>query len=350
MLSKMKTSVVVAALMMAVSAYAKDTNVAAPAKINIAAIQASLSELPAVEIPVKASEMMKAASKEAKLETAKAILKSVLEQRPQMAIQLVASLVKASPESASQISTLALAIVPQYGNSIIRAAAVNAPPYAGEIAAAAVTAFPALQVDIVNWVSLAVPSQSEAVASAVDRQSVQNTYVRLISNALAQFNSGGNIASTKATLSNILASNPVLQNQLVQGFQEQVKQRQKAEEAAQVAAAANNGATSFERVVKEVTLTFDPITKAVVVKEKIISKVTVPIIVENGQPSADVDNAKLSQDQSGVGEETELLNTTPADFPDVAEVAVQPAQPGADNSGREEQKVIEDLLKANYNL
>jgi hypothetical protein len=200
MLSKMKTSVVVAALLLAVSAHAKDTSVAAPVKINVEAIQASLSELPAVEIPVKASKMMEAASKEAKLATAKAILESVLKQRPQMAIQLVASLVKASPETASQVATLGASVVPQYATQIIKVAAASAPAYAKDIALASCMAYPSQTENIVSLVSSVVPAARAEIVSSVSRQS---ELLRFISAALAQSGGQGGTGSIKTSTSSI---------------------------------------------------------------------------------------------------------------------------------------------------
>jgi len=215
MLSKMKTNVVVAALLLAVSAHAKDTGIAAPAKINVAAIQASFSELPAVEIPVRASELMKAASKEAKVETAKAILKSVLEQRPQMAIQLVASLVKAAPETASQIVTLGVAIVPQYATDIIRVAAATAPTFAKDIALASSMAFPSQQESIVRLVSSVVPSARGEISSSVARQFEMQ---RMISDALAQTQVSGNVQTKKVTIAQLTNQSDSIKSYLEAGI------------------------------------------------------------------------------------------------------------------------------------
>jgi len=215
MLSKMKTSVVVAALLLAVSAYAKDTSVAAPVKINIEAIQASLSELPAVEIPVKASKMLRAASKEAKLATAKAILESVLKQRPQMAIQLVASLVKASPETASQVATLGASIVPQYATQIIKVAAATAPAYAKDIALASSVAFPSQQENIVTLVSAVVPAARAEIVSSVNRQS---DLFRMISDALAQTQVSGNVQTKKVTIAQLTNDSDTIKSYLEAGI------------------------------------------------------------------------------------------------------------------------------------
>jgi|GEM_PF-1384532 len=327
MLSKMKTSVVVAALLLAVSAYAKDTNVTAPAKINVAAIQASLSELPAVEIPVKASEMMKAASKGAKLETAKAILKSVLEQRPQMAIQLVASLAKASPESASQIATLALTIVPQYGDALIRVAAVSAPQYAAEIAAAAVAAYPASKDDIAKWVALAVPSATSDVNSAVERQVTQDQFVRFVSNALSQATGGGNIKSVKETLSSIISGNTDLQQKLAQGIQDQIN------EEAKIAAiqAAQDG--KAETPVYKVTVTVIGGFVQIKREQTGVQKLSVTTN-EQGAPVASNDG-EVDTSQSKPAET--VAEVTPASFPEPSEVQAQTGEAGADNTARAEE-------------
>ena len=215
MLSKMKTSVVVAALLLAVSAHAKDTSVAAPVKINVEAIQASLSDLPAVEIPVKASKMMEAASKEAKLVTAKAILESVLKQRPQMAIQLVASLVKASPETASQVATLGATIVPQYATQIIKVAAATAPAFAKDIALASSAAFPSQQENIVALVSSVVPSARAEITSSIARSSELQ---RMISNAFAQIQTSGTVQTQKFTISDLTNRSSELQTFLENGI------------------------------------------------------------------------------------------------------------------------------------
>jgi hypothetical protein len=329
MLIKMKTSVVVAVLLLAISAHANGSGIAAPAKINVAAIKASFSELPAVEIPVKASELLSAATKETKIETAKAILKTALEQRPQMAIQLVASLAKASPESASQIATLALAIVPQYGDALIRVAAVNAPAYAAEIAAAAVAAYPASQDQITKWVSLAVPSASAAVANAVERQSTEIQYVRLITEALSQSGTGGNIKSVKETLSRIIAGDPVLQTKLAEGLQQQLNEDAKV---AAIQAAASGG--SAETPVYQVTVVVNPAGFVEIKREQIgVQKLTVTVN-DQGVPVAS-DDGVVDTTQAKPAET--VAEVTPASFPEPSEVIAQTGEAGADNTARAEE-------------
>ena len=95
----MKTSVVVAALLLAISsAQASDVRLGeVKTNVKFEAIQSSLNGLSAVEIPAKAADLVKSASKENRLETAKVILLDVLNQRPQMAVQMVASLSKVAP-------------------------------------------------------------------------------------------------------------------------------------------------------------------------------------------------------------------------------------------------------------
>jgi len=347
MLSKMKTSVVVAALLLAVSAHAKDTGIATPAKINVAVIQASLSELPAVEIPVRASELMKAASKEAKVETAKAILKSVLEQRPQMAIQLVASLAKASPESAGQISTLALAIVPQYGSAIVKAAAASAPAYAADIAASMVKAYPASQADVATWISLVVPSQSASVQASVERQSTANNYLRMISAALAQEgNAVGTILVRKETLSKIIAQDPVLQQKLVDGLQSQLDKQAEieAKKLQQQANDSNSPDGTYEKVVekKKITIQIIPGVGFTVV-ETVVSKETVTVTKSGGVATTQKATVEVPVAEQLPIPVVEVNENT--EFPDTANVEVLTGQQGTDAEGRIE-AIEEALLEA----
>jgi hypothetical protein len=188
MLSKMKTSVVVAALLLAISsAQASDVRSAEKkVSVKVEAMQASLNGLSAVEIPAKASDIVKAASKESQLETAKAVLQQVLAKRPQMAVQMVASILKAAPETASGVTSMAISIVPQFADVIIRAAAISAPGFASEIAVASAQIFPDNKSDVVNVVSLAVPASADKVANAV-----ANAPTRLTSGAAADSHATG---------------------------------------------------------------------------------------------------------------------------------------------------------------
>lgn len=196
MLSKMKTSVVVAALLLAISsAQASDVRSAdKKVSVKVEAIQSSLSGLSAVEIPSKASDIVKKASKENRLETAKVVLQQVLAKRPQMAVQMVASILKAAPETAPGVTSLAISIVPQFADVIIRAAAVSAPEFAGDIAVASSQVFPDNKSDIVTIVSVAVPASADKVANAV-----ANAPARLTSGAVADSHATGGVVVQKKT-------------------------------------------------------------------------------------------------------------------------------------------------------
>lgn len=209
MLSKMKTSVVVAALLLAISSVqASDVrSVGVKNSVKVEAIKSSLNGLSAVEIPAKASDLVKAASKEDRLGTAKAILQQVLAQRPQMAVQMVASILKAAPETASGVTSLAISIVPQFADVIIRAAAISAPAFAGEIAVASSEVFPDNKSDIVSIVSLAIPALADKVASAV-----ANAPTRLTSGAAAvNHATGGDVVQKKTGISNPFPGGAVAQ-------------------------------------------------------------------------------------------------------------------------------------------
>ncbi|HBP54869.1 MAG TPA: hypothetical protein DD687_02830, partial [Verrucomicrobiales bacterium] len=144
MLITMKTSVVVAALTLAFSSAQASEVGSAAIKSNVISedVRTSLAGLSAVEIPAKAAKIVKAASDEIRLETAKLILKEVLNQRPQLAVQMTASIARVAPETAPLVASWAAAMSPQFGEQIIRAAAVSAPEFAADIAVATTRIFP----------------------------------------------------------------------------------------------------------------------------------------------------------------------------------------------------------------
>ncbi|MBT7876146.1 MAG: hypothetical protein HN758_17085, partial [Verrucomicrobia bacterium] len=164
----MKTSVVVAALILAFSSAQASEVGSAVAKSNVISedVRSSLAGLPAVEIPAKAAKIVKAASDESRLATAKSILKEVLNHRPQLAVQMTASIVRTAPETAPFVASWAAAMVPQFSDQIIRAAAVSAPGYAADIAVAAIRIFPSSKTKIIQMVALAVPASAAKIETA----------------------------------------------------------------------------------------------------------------------------------------------------------------------------------------
>ena len=185
MLITMKTSVVVAALTLAFSSAQASEVGSAAIKSNVISedVRTSLAGLSAVEIPAKAAKIVKAASDEIRLETAKLILKEVLNQRPQLAVQMTASIVKVAPETAPSVASWAAAMVPQFSNQIIRAAAVYAPEFANQIIASTIRVFPTEAVRIMGIVALTAPQSGKSP-------------VRLTSGPIAQLAVGqGNIVT-----------------------------------------------------------------------------------------------------------------------------------------------------------
>ena len=164
----MKTSVVVAALILAFSSAQASEVGSAVAKSNVISedVRSSLAGLSAVEIPAKAAKIVKAASDESRLATAKSILKEVLNHRPQLAVQMTASIVRTAPETAPFVASWAAAMVPQFSDQIIRAAAVSAPGYAADIAVAAIRIFPSSKTKIIQMVALAVPASAAKIETA----------------------------------------------------------------------------------------------------------------------------------------------------------------------------------------
>ena len=145
MLRFKRFSVFVATLLLASSAFASQDAVS------------TINELPAIEIPAKAAELVRSAPAEKQLDLSRSILVSVLKERPQMAVQMVATLSRVAPDSAPVIAVIAASIVPQYGDVILRAAAASAPDKAEVIAATSGIFFPESQDLVVKAVSSAVP-------------------------------------------------------------------------------------------------------------------------------------------------------------------------------------------------
>ena len=164
----MKTSVVVAALILAFSSAQASEIGSAVIKSNVISedVSSSLAGLSAVEIPAKAAKIVKAASDETRLATAKLILEEVLNHRPQLAVQMTASIVRVAPETAPLVASWAAAMVPQFGDQIIRAAAVSAPEFAAEIAVASTRIFPNSKAKIIQMVALAVPAAATKIETA----------------------------------------------------------------------------------------------------------------------------------------------------------------------------------------
>ncbi|MBL6844900.1 MAG: hypothetical protein ISQ73_15790 [Verrucomicrobiae bacterium] len=160
----MKTSVVVAALTLAFSSAQASEVGSAAIKSNVISedVRTSLAGLSAVEIPAKAAKIVKSASDEIRLETAKLILKEVLNQRPQLAVQMTASIVRVAPETAPSVAPFAAAMVPQFSEQIIRAAAIMAPRFAQDIVASTVRVFPNQAKRIMSIVALAAPQSGKS--------------------------------------------------------------------------------------------------------------------------------------------------------------------------------------------
>jgi len=188
MLRFKKLSVFVAALLLASSAFASNDAVS------------SINELPAIEIPAKAAELVRTAQVDKQLHLSRAILTTVLKERPQMAVQMVATLSKVAPDSAPVLAVIAASIVPQYGDVILRAAAASAPDKAEVIAATSGIFFPDSQDLVVKAVSSAVPSQSESIAAMVE-----SLPQRFAASPVGGHNAGGGVAVSIGTLKKSIA-------------------------------------------------------------------------------------------------------------------------------------------------
>ena len=188
MLRFKRFSVFVAALLLASSAFASTEALS------------TINELPAIEIPAKAAELVRSAPAEKQLDLSRSILVTVLKERPQMAVQMVATLSKVAPDSAPVLAVIAASIVPQYGDVILRAAAASAPDKAEVIAATSGIFFPDSQDLVVKAVSSAVPAQAESVAAMVE-----SLPQRFAASPVGGHNAGGGVAASIGTLKKSIA-------------------------------------------------------------------------------------------------------------------------------------------------
>jgi len=218
MLRFKRLSVFVAALLLASSALASNDAVS------------SINELPAIEIPAKAAELVRAAPADKQLHLSRSILTTVLKQRPQMAVQMVATLCKAAPDSAPVLAVIAASIVPQYGDVILRAAAASAPDKAEVIAATSGIFFPESQDLVIKAVSSAVPSQAEGIAVMVE-----SLPQRFAASPVGGHNAGGGVAVSIGTVKKAISQvapvttivNPItkeVQNLSPSGLEQVIKQ------------------------------------------------------------------------------------------------------------------------------
>ena len=188
MLRFKRFSVFVAALLLASSAFASTEALS------------TINELPAIEIPAKAAELVRSAPAEKQLDLSRSILVTVLKERPQMAVQMVATLSKVAPDSAPVLAVIAASIVPQYGDVILRAAAASAPDKAEVIAATSGIFFPDSQDLVVKAVSSAVPAQTESIAAMVE-----SLPQRFAASPVGGHNAGGGVAVSIGTLKKSIA-------------------------------------------------------------------------------------------------------------------------------------------------
>ena len=88
----MKTSVVVAAAMLAFSSAQASKVGSAVSNSSVISedVKSSFTGLSAVEIPAQAAKIIKAAKNEDRLVTVKTVLNEALHQRPQLAVQMTA--------------------------------------------------------------------------------------------------------------------------------------------------------------------------------------------------------------------------------------------------------------------
>ena len=125
------------------------------------AINKTIIEAPAADLPIKAAEMVKQAAKKEKEAVAVAVVRAAIAKKPASAVPVVSSVVKAAPATALAVVAAATKLAPDQMEAIAVAAALAAPELADKIVAAIAEVFPKAEERVAKAVMLAVP-QSQA--------------------------------------------------------------------------------------------------------------------------------------------------------------------------------------------
>lgn len=165
-------------------------------------IQATLSSVPAAEIPAKAAELIKQTKGREQSWMTVRVVKAALDLNPAAAPALVGAICRAVPEMAALAAGTAAEHQPKQASMIARAAAAAAPAKVGKIVVAVCKAVPNDYQNIALAVNQVAPSASkeiiEAIASAIPGAKA------IINQVLSV--SGGNVPSVAYALNQINAA------------------------------------------------------------------------------------------------------------------------------------------------
>src|SRR5437867_2787906 len=133
---------------------------------EVSAINKTIKEAPAADLPVKAAEMVTQSAKKEKEAVAVAVVRAAIAKKPASAVSVVSSVIKAAPATAPAVATAAARLAPDQVEAIAVAAALAAPELADKVVAAIIDVNPKMAEQVAQAVMKAVP---QAQAKLRDR-------------------------------------------------------------------------------------------------------------------------------------------------------------------------------------
>jgi len=124
---------------------------------EVSAINKTIKEAPAADLPVKAAEMVTQSAKKEKEAVAVAVVRAAIAKKPASAVSVVSSVIKAAPSTAPAVAAAAAKLAPDQVEAIAVAAALAAPELADKIVAAITDVYPKAEERVAKAVMLAVP-------------------------------------------------------------------------------------------------------------------------------------------------------------------------------------------------
>ena len=124
---------------------------------EVSAINKTITEAPAADLPARAAEMVTQATKKEKEAVAVAVVRAAIAKKPASAVSVVSSVVKAAPSTAPAVAAAASKLAPDQVEAIATAAALAASEVADKIVAAIADVYPNLEERVAKAVMLAVP-------------------------------------------------------------------------------------------------------------------------------------------------------------------------------------------------
>jgi hypothetical protein len=148
---------------------------------EVSAINKTIKEAPAADLPVKAAEMVTQTSKKEKEAVAVAVVRAAIAKKPASAVSVVSSVVKAAPFTAPAVAAAAAKLAPDQVEAIAIAAALAASDVADKIVAAIADVYPNLEERVAKAVMSAVPQAQAKIrqrTSGSSQAGIGETYSR----------------------------------------------------------------------------------------------------------------------------------------------------------------------------